>query len=119
MIEQRRDLPEKVYDQVKGYWLEGFPRGGGMGLNNILLREHNHPQCVKIMDQWWTEVKTKCRRDQIAFPYVLWKNGYSLDDILFLTDNYNRDKHWIFHNEHNVSRLHDLKKYLAEQEGKK
>ena len=118
VIEQRRDLPEKVYDQVKGYWLEGFPRGGGMGLNNILVREHNHPQCVKIMEQWWTEVKTKCRRDQISFPYVLWKNGYSLDDILFLTDNYNRDKHWIFHNEHNVSRLHDLKKYMAEQEGK-
>lgn len=118
LIEQRRDLPEKVYAQVEEYWREGFPKGFGMGLNNILVREHNHPVCKNIMEQWWNEVKTKCRRDQISFPYVLWKNGYTMEDILYLTDDYLHDRHWKFHIEHHVSRLHDLHMYLAEKDEK-
>lgn len=115
LIEQRRDLPEKVYEQVKGYWLEGFPKGFGMGLNNILVREHNHPICKKIMEQWWSEVKNKCRRDQISLPYVLWKNGFTMKDLLYLTEEYLQDRHWKFHIEHHVSRLQDLKMFLMEK----
>jgi len=105
-IESKRDKEELILKQVQKYWLEGMPEHFGSFLCNVLVREHNHPNCVKLMEEWWEQVEKYSRRDQISFPYVLWKNGYIKDDVRtlapkpgFLSD------YWIFVHEHNQYRV--------------
>lgn len=70
--------------QVEKYWLEGMPENFGSVICSILIREHNNPICRKIMDDWWYQVEHFSRKDQIAFPYVIWKNNYSMNDVATL-----------------------------------
>lgn len=105
-IESKRDKEELILKQVEKYWLEGMPEHFGTFLCNVLVREHNHPSCVKLMEEWWRQLEQYSRRDQISFPYVLWKNGYTKDDVKtlapkpgFLSD------YWIFVHEHNQHRV--------------
>jgi len=77
----KRDAEEVVKRQIEHYWLEGMPENFGSILCNILLREHNNPICRKLMEDWWEQVEHFSRRDMISFPYVLWKNGYFIDDV--------------------------------------
>ena len=77
----KRDAEDIVKRQIEHYWLEGMPENFGSILCNIIIREHNNPICRKLMEDWWKEVEHFSRRDMISFPYVLWKNGYSIDDV--------------------------------------
>lgn len=78
------DKPEVFLKQIKKYWYQGMPSDFGVFLCGILLREHNNPICIKIMEDWWEEYSKNSSRDQVAFPYVLWKNGYTADDVITL-----------------------------------
>lgn len=85
--EHGRDNKTVIYDQVKKYWLEGMPQHFGSFKCGVLIREHNNPICRRLMDNWWKEVFTYSRKDQISFPYVLWKNGYRSTDVDTLNGN--------------------------------
>ena len=95
--ESFRDNKETIEKQVEKYWLEGMPDNFGSFLCGILIREHNNPVCKKIMNDWWEEVKIYCKKDQISLPYVLWKNGYTKEDVGILIeraeDVYNNNKY--------------------------
>lgn len=98
-----------VYKQMQSYYLEGFPLNFGHWLNTILIREHNNPICINIMQEWWHEISTKSQRDQLSFPYVLWKNGFTAEDVGVITDCTNTayDDDYKFFKislEHNVDR---------------
>ena len=44
------------------------------------------------MKEWWIEFnKSIVKRDQIVFPYILWKNGISINDIGCLGESVDRD----------------------------
>ena len=43
--------------------------------------------CKGLMEQWWGEFVKYCKRDQISFPYVMFKNGLSMNDIVTLGSN--------------------------------
>lgn len=71
---------------------QGMPEDFGMTTCNVIARDHFNPTCKKLMDDWWQEFMTHCRRDQISFPYVVWKNGLAMDDIAKLgVDVWNTD----------------------------
>ena len=80
------DLPEKILRQMEAYWLQGLPEDSGSYACGVLVREHNNPICVKLMEEWWQEFCAYAQRDQMSFTYVLWKNGFSKEDILLLCD---------------------------------
>lgn len=109
LLPQRRDNPELIYTQIKKYWIEGMPESYGSFWCNVLIREHNNPICIKLMEEWWNEVETQSNRDQLSFPYVMWKNNYGEEDILVLSDATNKSPYWEFINEHNISRLANAK----------
>jgi len=71
-------LGRTKYDETKkhidNYRKDGFPEKFGLGENNILLRKHNNPKVLKIMDNWWYELNTQTKRDQLSLAYVIWKN---------------------------------------------
>ena len=36
----------------------------------VILRRHNEKDCVRVMEDWWTEIKYGSKRDQLSFNYV-------------------------------------------------
>lgn len=95
-----------VVRQMEHYWLEGFPDNFGNVYCGILLREHNHPICKKIMEDWWEQIEKYTPRDQISFPYALWKNGYTMSDVKTLADKFEAEgKYWRCRIVHNRPRL--------------
>jgi hypothetical protein len=77
----KRDEEERFRKQVDKYWNEGMPEDFGLIDPTFMIRQHNHPVCKKIMEDWWNEVLDFSRRDMVSLPYVLWKNGYTADDV--------------------------------------
>ena len=66
----KKDLIEK---QINSYIKEGFPKKFGLYATGILIRR-NTQEVINFMKQWYNEVEKYSCRDQISFPYVLWKN---------------------------------------------
>ena len=81
----QRDNKSIILEQVYSYKLEGLPDDVGVYTTGILIREHNHYVCKKLMDDWWEQLKLYSKRDQISFPYVLWKNGLGQGDVDVVT----------------------------------
>lgn len=106
VILSKGDARDVIIKQMEHYWLEGFPEDFGNVYCGILLREHNHPVCRRLMEDWWEQIETYSRRDQISFPYALWRNGYTMSDIKTLTDKFEANgKYWKCRIVHNRPRL--------------
>lgn len=92
-----------IFNQMSKYWREGFPENTGSWICSLLLRRHNKPGCIAIMDEWWQEVKNESKRDQLSFPYVLWKNGFTKEDVytvISLGDNWEENIYITAHKDH-------------------
>ena len=88
IVAGKKASEECVYEQLKKYENEGFPKHFGAYECNILVRNHNSKKCSQLMENWWEEFNlTSTKRDQLSFAYVLWKNKYNLDDIHILGSN--------------------------------
>lgn len=93
---------KQVLDQINAYKEMGFPKKFGMREFSIIVREHNNPECKKLMNDWWEQVNTYTMRDQLSFPYVLWKNGKNIDFVQLLGENWRWNPRfiWFSHNWH-------------------
>lgn len=60
--------------QKNTYLSEWLPRNLWLFENNIILRRHNKPQIIKLMNDWFDEINIYTQRDQLSFMYVAWKN---------------------------------------------
>lgn len=106
-----RDDKERFLNQVEKYWIEGMPENFGLVLPTIMIREHNNPICSRLMKEWWEEVNTYSKRDVISLPYILWRNGYSINDIGTLSSEPDvlDGNEWIFIRNHFQSRIKEIK----------
>lgn len=73
-IKQKKDTEQHIAPQKAKYTNEGFPKNYGLVQSNIVMRYHNEPDCIKLMNTWWEEVKNGSHRDQLSFDYARWKN---------------------------------------------
>lgn len=71
---RKRDDPKKMWAQYNRYIDEGFKDDKGLACTRILIRE-NTPAIRSFNELWWSEIKRGSKRDQISFPYVVWKTG--------------------------------------------
>ena len=62
------------------YISQGYDGAEGMFECNVLAMM-NSLKCTEIMKRWWNEYKKYPARDQVSFPYVLWRLGISQDEI--------------------------------------
>jgi len=69
-----KDNPAIITKQMQNYGYAGFPRNGGLITGMVILRKHNDPDCIKVMEQWWSEVSYNSKRDQLSFNYSAWKH---------------------------------------------
>jgi hypothetical protein len=73
--------PKALNKQIEKYKKEGYPEENGLTENNIIIRRHNKSKVIKLMNKWWSEVKSKCKRDQISLSYVSWKLGVDINTL--------------------------------------
>lgn len=73
-IKQKKDTAEHIEPQRKKYKEEKFPEKYGLVQSNIIVRRHNNPDCIRLMECWWYELKNGSHRDQLSFNYAMWKN---------------------------------------------
>lgn len=82
----------KLDSQIKRYKDEGFPLNYGLLEATIIFFDLNSNNCKRIMNNWWNEfMNSGSYRDQVALPYVLWKNGYVIRDVGKLGENLYRN----------------------------
>lgn len=84
----KRGNSKKIDEQMQRYSKEGFPSDFGMNEATIIVSDLNNAESIRLLDEWYREfVKTESLRDQLSWPYVLWKNNYMISDIGSLGNN--------------------------------
>lgn len=76
-IEQAKDNPDIMKEQMKTYIANGFPEHMGLVETNVLIRKHFDPNVIRLMEAWWNEIHQYSKRDQLSFPYVCWRQHFS------------------------------------------
>ena len=77
---------------MDGYKREKFPKKYGMNEATIIVSDINNRESQRLLDEWFKEFKrSKSLRDQLAWPYILWKNKYIIDDVGSLGNNIFQD----------------------------
>jgi len=66
--------------QVARYVQEGYPIGNAVFDTSIVVRRHTQ-QVIHMNEIWWDELSHNSRRDQVSFPYALWKAGVTCQDM--------------------------------------
>ena len=80
-----KKAPEDIVNlQMQKYRQDGFPEHFGLTEGAIIVRKHNDPLCIKIMEEWWDVFLKYSKRDQLGLMYVMWTNGLNRDDIATL-----------------------------------
>lgn len=97
-IRQKKDTPGNIHPQIEKYKKEGFPEKFGLPQSNIIIRKHNTPECIKLMEDWWKEIEQGSHRDQLSFSYVSWKNKNV--DIFWLDKKIYNSKYFHWHPAH-------------------
>lgn len=67
-------LQSQLRQQRQAYIDEGLPRDAPLFECNILVRRNN-ARVAGLMNAWWAEICRWQWRDQVSFPYVVWKYG--------------------------------------------
>jgi hypothetical protein len=98
---------EETKKQMESYRKDGFPENFGLGENGILFRKHNSEKVIKLMSDWWDELNSQTKRDQLSLAYVLWKNGEKFN---FMDESAREGRgffEYINHNQYKNRRLRD------------
>jgi hypothetical protein len=73
-IRLKKDNEDIIKRQIWKYKSIGYPQNNGLIESGILVRRHNDPDVIKLMEDWWNEISKSSIRDQISFNFVAWKN---------------------------------------------
>lgn len=66
-------LQRQMAEQEKRYRAEGLPDDTPLYECNFLIRRNN-PHVNGMMNAWWAQICRWQWRDQVSFPYVLWRH---------------------------------------------
>lgn len=76
-----RDDEEVMFKQIEFFKSENYPKNNGLIKGGCLVRKHNDPEVIQLMEDWWYFVANWSCRDQLSFNYVAWKNGFQYSTI--------------------------------------
>lgn len=82
-----------VESQWQRYHEWGFKDDLGITENGILIRRHNHPRVVELMELWWQEYLHGCLRDQVSLMPCIYKCGF-MPYMKFIEGNIRRNE-WV------------------------
>lgn len=73
--------PLKINLQMKFYKDIGFPSGYGLFENNVILRKHNDPDIVCLMESWFQQLEKFSARDQLSLCFLMWQQNIKCGSI--------------------------------------
>lgn len=77
-----KKIDKNEFNKFKKFITESnMPTAYGMLECGIIARKHHELLCIKIMNEWWDMFERYIKRDQISLPYILFKNGISVDEV--------------------------------------
>lgn len=88
-----------IIREMRTFRKEGFPRHYGMYEANIILRKHSDEGIRHQCELWWQLINKYSKRDQLSYPYTLWKNGVPFD-YLIAEGSSARDCPWLYMKQH-------------------
>ena len=90
-VKMKKENKANAESLIAYYVNEKFPRHYGLNETNVIYRKHNDENLKAIMEEWWTFVETKSKRDQLSLSYILWKHDIKPKNISIpnLRDKYN------------------------------
>jgi Protein of unknown function (DUF616) len=97
----------RLREQVSHYRSEGYPEHNGLFACAVIVRDMCREEPQKIGEALWEEILRWTPRDQLALPYVLWKNNYTCDVIR----HYIWNNHLLRWEHHYKERLDVYKQY--------
>ena len=68
-------------ERERTYRAEGMPEHAGLIEGHFILRRHHEPSVATFGEEWFDHVCRFSRRDQISFPYLVWKRGFDYAPI--------------------------------------
>lgn len=96
LISMGKGNRDNIINQMRNYKLEKLPKDTGLFEMAIIVTDLKNKTAKNLLTSWWDEfISSNSDRDQISWPYVLWKHGYSKDDIGDLGNNYEGEPKWI------------------------
>lgn len=87
VLKSKRIKPKEGNRHLEYLLNDGMPKNYGLLQCNVIVREHNNPICLKIMEEWWEEFMRYSKRDQISLPHVLYKNKIKVEQVGVLGNN--------------------------------
>lgn len=76
-----KDSKEKLIEHVDFLRKKQYPENNGLIQGSVLIRLHNDPEVISVMEDWWSIVKKYSKRDQLSFNYVAWENNFDFNTI--------------------------------------
>lgn len=77
-----------LVNQIKRYRGEGMPEKYGLNEATVIVSDLKNKESIRLMHEWWKEFTiSESLRDQIAWPYILWKNNYTIYSVGNLGEN--------------------------------
>ena len=87
-----KDNPYVIQKQMERYRILRYPANNGLITGMVILRRHNEDDCIRTMEDWWTEIKYNSKRDQLSFNYCAWKNDLKFNYM----DGDSRDNEYFY-----------------------
>lgn len=107
-IDLKKDNKYIIETELKYFKSEGMPENFGLLETNVIIKLHNDPKCIELMELWSKYLNIFSHRDQISLPFVLWKLKY--DKLCYLPIGFNRSTYfyWIggLHKKINICIIH-------------
>lgn len=73
-ISLAKEQPDKLLAQQELYYSLGFTDSDHpIPASYVIFRRHNHQYLALAMEDWWLNVLTYSKRDQVSFPFITWK----------------------------------------------
>lgn len=77
-----------MYRQVKYYEEEGLPKDHSLAETGMIIRDHHDVNVNKFCESWFKEIYKYSIRDQLSFPYAVYKHNFKYRHIDgYVTDN--------------------------------
>ena len=86
-IKNLKTTPKHLIPQIKFYTREEMPVKFGLWANRLIIRNHNKAEIKALMDLHWQEFQRwETKRDQLSFPFIVWKNNKRITTICLKKD---------------------------------
>lgn len=93
LIERGVVKPAVVEHQWKRYHEWSFKDDIGVTENGVLIRRHNNPKVVELMELWWQEYLNGCLRDQVSLMPCIYRCGF-MPHLKFIEGDVRRNE-WV------------------------